>query len=506
MTIEANEQGLSGIEGYEQWWRGLEGHLGGIYPFYDRNCPDFYSLDPGPVLARKANRGERLALDASAVACKVCLPYLLGNRTLVKGVERAPWVERLVAAGEWEPLPLPAHASQNPDPDDFVARFVAALEHELESYLGAARTVGILLSGGMDSRVVAGLLRKAQECNPGQFSVVALTWGDAGSRDVVYAERIARQFGWDLKHFPLTADSLRQNIELAGKAGAEVSGFHLHAMPEIAQVDGLDLILAGSYGDSVGRAEFSGKRVDDLKPILPANIDPFGVLKTGVRRSAIDELLKDVRVSDHFREGDSRIRTFEIEQEMHYMRRMLQSCMFEIAQKTPLYQMFTAPSVFGMMWQLAPDIRGDHWYERILQILPGRLLDIPWARTGGRYLDHSSETDDLPRSYQAYGRWLREDLRDVVVSRVNSDRIRGLGLFNDRGLDLALKAWASARTEGSNSLDELMAWLASLHTFLGSYPVTCDPVPGHSFRDALSAYRGSIYGQAYIRARNLMRA
>lgn len=505
MTIEANEQGMSGIEGYEQWWRDLEGHLGGIYPFYNQNCPDFYSLDPGPVLARKADRGEPLALDVSAVACKVCLPYLLGNRTLVKGVERAPWVERLVAAGEWEPLPLPSHGSQDPDPDDFVASFVAALELELESYLGAARTVGILLSGGMDSRVVAGVLRKFQESNPGQFSVVALTWGDAGSRDVVYAKRIAGQFGWGLKHFPLTAETLARNIELAGQAGAEVSGLHLHAMPEIAQVDGLDLILAGSYGDSVGRAEFSGKRVNELKPILPANIDPFGVLKSGIRRPAIDDLLSDARASCHFREGDSPIRTFEIEQEMHYMRRMLQSCMFQIARNTPLYQMFTAPSVFGMMWQLAPEIRGDRWYERILQVLPGRLLDIPWARTGGRYLDHSSETDGLPKSYHSYGRWLRNDLRDVVVSRVNGDRIRELGLFNDKGLDFALKAWVSARTEGSNSLDELMAWLASLHAFLASYPVTSEPAPDTPFRDTFSALRGGLYGQAYIRARNLLR-
>lgn len=505
MTLEDNKRSLQGIAGYQQWWHSLEGHLGGVYPFYDPGHPDFYSLDPGEVIARKAESGSPLSLDVSAIACKVGLPYLLGNRTLVKGMKRTPWVERMVAAGKWELAPLPEHGNHHPDPDDFTSRFADALESEMESYVGTAATVGILLSGGMDSRVVAGLLRKVQECNPGQFTVVALTWGDAGSRDVVYAERIARQFGWELKHFPLTADSLGHNIELAGKAGAEVSGLHLHAMPQIAEVDGLDLILAGSYGDSVGRAEFSGKRVSALKPTLPANIDPFGVLKYGIRRSAMDDLRRDVRCSGHFRQGDSALRTFEIEQEMHYMRRMLQSCMFEIARKTPLYQMFTAPSVFGMMWQLAPELRGDKWYDRILQILPGRLLDIPWARTGGRYLDNSSESDNLPKSYHAYGKWLRNDLKDVVVSRVNGDRIRGLGLFNDRGLDSALNAWARARTDGSNSLDELMAWLASLDTFLATYPVSCEVAPESSFQDTLSALRGSIYGQAYIRARNLVR-
>ncbi|WP_396621467.1 asparagine synthase-related protein [Marinobacter sp. W-8] len=493
------------LEGYRGWWTRLAGHLGAVYPFYDLASPDYFSLEIADVIAKRVSRSAPVELDRTAVACKVGLPYLLGNRTLVKGVERAPWVERPVSPGEWQLMPLPDHGSAHPDKDEFLEKFIQALRSELEGYVGNSRTVGILLSGGMDSRVVAGVLREVELQNPGRFDVVALSWGAAGSRDVVYAERIARQFGWSFEHFPITAETLRENIDIAGYAGAEVSPLHLHAMPAIARLKNIDLVLAGSYGDSVGRAEFSGVRVANLKPILPSNIDPFGVLKHSAKKAAEPELARDVRCSGHFRSDNSSLRNFEIEQEMHYMRRMLQSCMLHIGREIPLYQMFTAPAVFGLMWQLAPEERGDHWYQYVLEALPGRLLDIPWARTGSRYLEQSGEADRLPKAYHAYGEWLRNDLQDLVVSRVNSDAIRGLGLFNDKGLDKALRNWLKAETKGSNSLDELISWLASLYTFLEAYPVSCQPAEPNVVGDAFSAMRGSLYGNLYVRARNYFR-
>ena len=505
MSVGKRETGSNAVAGYEGWWTALEGHLGGVYPFWDCNHPDFCSLQISDVIDRRVARAESVELDPAAIACKVGLPYLLGNRTLIQNVERAPWVQHLASPGHWELMPLPNHGTQRPDNQKFAARLVRELQAELEFYVEGASTVGILLSGGMDSRVVAGLLRKVQEENPGQFDVVALTWGADGTRDVVYAKRIAAQFGWSIEHFPITPETLRDNIELAGKAGAEVSPLHLHAMPAVADLRGIDVILAGSYGDSVGRAEFSGKRVSQLKSVMPRNIDPFGILKHSLKQSAVTELQRDLRCSNHFRANDSAIRVFEIEQEMHYMRRMLQSCMLHIAHKIPLYQMFTAPSVFGLMWQLAPEERGDKWYQLILKDLPGRLLDIPWARTGALYLDDSGKQDDFPKSYHSYGKWLREELKEEVVARVNSDVIRRLGIFNDRGLDRALSVWLKARTKDSNSLDEVMSWLASLHTFLQTYPVSSRPADGRPVADSIAVMRGSLYGQLYVRARNYFR-
>src|SRR5690606_42104683 len=105
----------------------------------------------------------------------------------------------------------------------------AKLISEASGYIEGAARIGILLSGGMDSRVVAGVLRELQLQSGNKFDVVVLTWGDSKSRDVVYSERISKQFGWDLINFPISAATLEKNIHLAGSVGAEVSPLHFHA-------------------------------------------------------------------------------------------------------------------------------------------------------------------------------------------------------------------------------------------------------------------------------------
>lgn len=493
-------------KGYQSWWAEVAGHLGGVYPFQDRAKPEVCSLDIGTIIEARRARGERVALDPVALAGKATLPYLLGNRTLLEGVQRAPWMAYPNSDGSWRAAPLPGHGQERPDPDRFVEELKRALLDEARAYLKGAATVGILLSGGMDSRVVAGVVRALQEEAGGAFSVVGLTWGRETSRDVVYARRIAERFGWEWQHFPITAETLAANIGLMGQMGAEVSPLHLHAMPEVARVGGLDVVLAGSYGDSVGRAEFSGRRVTQLRPVLPRRLDRFGVLRAGAVAAAAPELRMDAVDTPHLDQYTPALRRREIEQEMHYMRRMLQSCMLSIAREKRFYQLFTAPEVFGRMWALDPAIRDDAWYSRLLPRLPGNLLEIPWARTGSPYGRPTEQPDGYSRLYHAYGVWLRGELREVVMARVNSERIRGLGLFSDSGLDRALHAWARAGTSSTNSLDELVSWLASLHDFLEHYRIAVEaPLANSSWRDGFNALRGGLLARLYVEARERLR-
>ena len=492
--------------GYETWWAQVAGHLGGIYPFHDTKLPGQYSLDIGAMIDARRACGQNVSLDPVGLVAKATLPYLLGNRTLLQGIQRTPWMSLPVTSDEWLPAPLPPHGMATPDSGNFVGKLRSALLDEAQAYVKGARTVGILLSGGMDSRVVAGVVRALQEESDGAFSVVGLTWGSEPSRDVVYARRITERFGWDCQHYPITADTLAANIAYMGRMGAEVSPLHLHAMPEVACTDGLDVVLAGSYGDSVGRAEFSGRRVSQLKDVLPSRLDRFGVVRHTALMAAQSVLYKDVADNPHLDNQTPIIRRREIEQEMHYMRRMLQSCMLCIAKERRFYQLFTAPTVFGQMWGLDPIIRDDEWYKRLLPLLPGNLLDIPWARTGRRYDRSDGQPDNYDANYHSYGHWLRGELREYVLRRVNSNRIRELDVFNDRGLDLAVHAWGKADTKTTNSLDELVSWLASLHDFLEQYQVSMpDPAFPSGIKDGMRAMRGGLNARLYVEARERMR-
>jgi hypothetical protein len=498
--------GLPLPRGYQPWWAKVSDHLGGIYPFIDSSEPDKVSLDIATLIDARKERGEPVRLDTTGLIVKTALPFILGDRTLLQGIRRAPWMSFPQANGEWYEASLPPHGMAQPDLNNFVRELRVALLNEVQDYIYGARTVGILLSGGMDSRVLAGVVRAVQEVSDNSFDVVGLTWGSETSRDVVYARRITDRFGWSWKHYPITAETLRSNIFYMAKMGAEVSPLHLHAMPQVAATDGLDVVLAGSYGDSVGRAEFSGRRVTQLKDVLPKQLDRFGVLLHSAVEESHSTLQADVAGSQRYANGTSTLRRREIEQEMHYMRRMLQSCMMCIANKTKFFQLFTDPKVFGLMWGLDPRIRDNRWYQRLLALLPGNLLDIPWARTGRRYDQADGQADNFDSKFHAYGHWMRLDLRDEIIQRVNSNLIRDLGIFNHLGLDLALRAWGRASTKTTNSLDELVSWLAALHDCIEHFSLDVQNAGFTSnIRDSLQALLGGARSTLYVSARDKVR-
>lgn len=489
------------------YWVTSSSKLGGVYPYYNIEDKERFSLSFPDTISYRHAKKLPIKLDQTALVTKMCLPFLIGNRTLVQDVYKAPWMSEYEGNGVWRAHYLPEHGNSRPDKNTFIVKLKQALLAEARDYIKDKKNIGILLSGGMDSRVLAGVIREIQLKERSDINVICLTWGSTSSRDVVYAQKIAQKFGWDAVHYPLTPETLLRNIKFAAKHGAEFSPFHLHAMQDVANTPNLDVILAGSYGDSVGRAEFSGTHVTKLKPILPRVLDKYGLLNSSDLKAARKELKKDVLDSSHLLKSTSILRQREIEQEMHYMRRMLQACMQTIAIKTPVYQLFTDPKVFGLMWGLDPEVRNNDWYTLLLQQLPGELLSIPWARNGKLYHQQDKPAlDNLPKSYHQYGKWIRNDLRQEVLKRLNSDAIRELSIFNDNGLDHLIKNWQKATTAGINSFDESVAWLCSLHDMMEIYEI--DKTSRSSQKpqiDRVRGYVGDLYATVFIEARNLVR-
>lgn len=491
----------------KDWWRDTTDHLGGIYPYYDINQPKRLTLDFSSLANQMKSNDEKLKIDRVALVTKICLPYLVGDRTLLSDVRRSPWMAHYDGEGSWRHTNIPEHGFEKPDSPTFSKQLKSLLLKEALSYVAGHDTVGILLSGGMDSRVVAGVLRELQRTGNGPKNVVAICWGPDNCRDVVYAKRIAKNFNWDFINLPITHENLASNIEYAAIAGAETSPLHYHAMPEVAELGGIDVIVAGSYGDSVGRAEFSGRHLTKLKPLIPEVLDPFGLVHSEAIAETKSALRNEIEATHQLAGVDSsNIRLREIEQEMHYMRRMLQSCMQTIARKIPLYQMFTAPDVYSEMWKLAPSIRNNEWYSRILKELPGHLYDIPWARTGARYNYPSEVEDSLSNSYHSYGIWLRNELKDSILSKLDSKVIRDLNVFNGSSLDRLINTWQKAGTRSVNQLDETVSWLATLHDFILMYNVsTPEFASDYKFNDTFRGAVGRVRAELYVSIRNRAR-
>jgi len=319
----------------------------------------------------------------------------------------------------------------------------------------------------MDTRIAAGVLDHLRETGEIRCDLIAITWGLAGTRDVEYARRVARSLGWEWVHLPLDAERLWANIEEAALRGCETTPVHLHGMALVRELPGIDLVAAASYGDSVGRAEYSRKHITQLRPFHHLTRNWFRLLKEEVYRASLSEIQSDIR---RYREIFPRQPGYprnEIDQQVHYLRRKLNPCFSIITSRKPLYQMFASPEMFGPVWALSPEVRGDGIYQHMLGRIHPSLSQIPWARTGRSYVSLGTPRDDLPPLFHAYGRWLRGPLYNRLKQLVLSPAIEGLGIFNMHSLEVALEVNRRvARQDGATKMDEVAAWIASLSIFV----------------------------------------
>jgi len=425
---------------------------------------------------------------------------------LVQGLKLVPWMAKPNDKNGWQYCKVPSHGTINMPFNEIAKKLKDLLVAETLQCLEGKKTVGILLSGGMDSRILAGIIKDIQLRKDFSGDIVAFTWGLKNTRDVVYAAKIAHEYKWQWVHLELSPELLERNIYITGELGATFAPYHLHAMPAIRAREDLDAVIAGSYGDSVGRAEFSGKHVLSLRTVIPKKFNRLGLVRNHVVADFLSKISQDAY---EYRKNVKRsvdYQYYEIENQLHYMRRKLQPCMSYIAEKVPCYQIFTHPETFGFMWSLDPKIRNDEVYKDLIALLPGKIAQIPWAKTGKPYLQNDKQEDEYCKHYHAYGVWLRQDLRKKVFSLVDSDTIRGLGLFNDAALDRLLKLWSTATTTTVNNVDEAIAWLASLSVFAEKYKIKgYQNLAPLSLKDKFFSWKAYVRAYVYLKAREKFR-
>ncbi|PSP39471.1 hypothetical protein BRC71_02575 [Halobacteriales archaeon QH_7_65_31] len=479
-------------------WLDTYDHIGSHYPYYNTESPDEFFLNIGNAI--ETIPPEERELDLAGVLEVLFRRWPLGNRTLVTGLRRSPWMAE-PNENDWIFHEIPNHGDRSLPEGEVASKLVTRLRHEAKSYTKRYGSVGLLLSGGLDSRIVAGIVRQLQ-LEDEIDDVTAFTWGVDDCRDVYYAREITDKFNWDFKHFPLNAELLKENIKHAGELGAEFSPLHLHALPEIRDQANVDVMLAGSYGNSIGRAEYSGNHVTDLYKMVPHRLNKFGVLRNGIVSTYRETVLGDAY---KYRTRISRSESYqfrEIEQQLHYMRRLLQPCMTHIAERVPLYQLFTAPDVVELMLGLDPETRGKPHCTAVLKKLPGDLEQLPNAKTGIPPARNEPVNDSLRKEHHEYARWLRNDLTDDVIRHIRSGPL--YRVFNESALERLFQVWPRANTQSTNAIDELLTWLASLSIFLQTYNISV-PLIERDVIDLANRVIGPPSAQLYQIVRGVVR-
>ncbi len=406
--------------------------------------------------------------------------HMCGMRTLVPSVKKMPWRAELMEDGTIARLPPIPHGLAHMDPAEAARELCRLLEAELLEAIGSRKKVYLLLTGGYDSRMVAGVLHRARQQI--RAEIVVVSWGFEKSRDVQYARRLAEGFGWDFVHVPYGADWTWKNVEcMATWGGAEIAGTHLHAMNWFEHAAKDDLVIAASYGDSIGRAEFSGVHLLNLQgPRLQNNaqlIHPF--LEEECFRQAREDIASSwALVAD----GPDCIK-WEHHQQENYMRRWIGHAMDRIRVFTGFHQAFTSDPVVGFMWGLCPFMRDGAIYAQAFKQLDARLYSLPWARTGVAPDGTTKETDpELLTDYHDYERWCRNELAERLEAHAFNGELYKLGFLFAPAWNRLYRHWKSyrgAKATGAIRNVVVLAQFDLARQRFGLLPCR----PGHYWRD-----------------------
>lgn len=413
-------------------------------------------------------------IDSVAVVEILNKNFPFADRTVLQNISKTPWLAKPnTNLTEWEFSAIPLHGKFKDDPEIIARKFFDLICDEILNYLKDKKTVGLLLSGGMDSRMVAGALDYLIKTKQLDIKVTALTWGNKNTRDVVYAERIAKILNWEWKHYTVEAKDLLNNIKETGLRGCEYSPIHLHAIPQIKETTDLDVILAGSYGDSIGRAEYGGVHVRKLPKINENILNVGHLLNEEVFHSSLPIIQQDISRYHQLFPAKEMYMQNEYDYQLHYMRRQLNPCMELLNEKSKFFQVFTSPATFKYIWNIDPSLRNDDLYKMMLTYFKTDLSQIPWARTGLKYGSVEGKTDDLLKRHHTYVEIMNDEILEDMKEFALTESIKNSGIFNYSSIE---ELFRLAKKYPLNSFyyTEKLAWIASLAILVDRYKVSVD--------------------------------
>ncbi len=427
-------------------------------------CPYWTFADDGVVISDIASEiitsipEQHRLIDPTAVLELLYYNYVLGNRSMVQNVQRMPWRAKLTGDGSIIRLKQIPHGERRVEPEEFAKKLRELLEEELWDVSRNAKRLWLLLSGGLDSRVVAGILKQL-ESSIG-CSIACVTWGQDSSRDVEYARRIALRYGWQFVHVPYDADLLWRNIERAAVwGGAEIAGIHLHGMDWFRNASPEDLVIAASFGDGIGRAEYNSQHLLRIRPSTPVNV--YDLIHPSLVSESIEKARQDLKSAWEGEEASPQWVKAELDMQENYMRRMICHAMDYIRQFCRLHQAFTSEKVVSYVWSISPDCRGDKTYDFLLKDIDPWLHSLPWARTGVAFDGSTESNSSLTKGYHRAGDWLRGELRDKLEPLVFSDELFRLGVFYAPAVHRFWKRWLS-EPDPENRRGEIIVKIAGI--------------------------------------------
>lgn len=292
------------LHGYRAWGTQLPARLIGMFAFAiaDRERQELFvardRFGEKPLLLRETERdvafasemralaavpGAARTLDPVALGRYLCLNYVPGERTLMAGVRRLPpgsWrlytkTGRAREERFWTPPPLDAAASVENEADalDTLERL---LRRAVKFTLRSDVPVGIFLSGGIDSSLIASFAAEEGSLSSGY----CLTFEEDSYSEWSRAQTTARRIALPLTEVRLDASALEHFLDLVTHADdplADSSGLAVWTIARAA-AEREKVVLSGDGGDELfaGYLTYRATQVHRrLQRMVPAALRPL---------------------------------------------------------------------------------------------------------------------------------------------------------------------------------------------------------------------------------------
>jgi asparagine synthetase B (glutamine-hydrolysing) len=204
---------------------------------------------------------DQIEIDPAGLASLLSFGYNLGELTLLRGVKCLPQARHIEFHRTTDTFRMERYWNYPYGELETRSASAAELAEELHQHLSRAlkrrlrkiEKILLPMSGGLDSRTMAGLL--AQSDFSGE--VLSYSYGQTSSRDVRYGRAIARKLGYRHIHIPTPVDFMTQHLEQAAwrfdaewPADSNWGARFSHTHPILGDLRGYT-VLSGFMGDII---------------------------------------------------------------------------------------------------------------------------------------------------------------------------------------------------------------------------------------------------------------
>lgn len=450
-------------------------HLG-QHPLYYCQHGDGMYFASG-VRALLAVPGIQTKIELEPVVQFLSLGHLLGDRTYLEEVKLlTPGSILVFSQGKpsvkryWQ-LVYPQQYTLC-DQEEIVPELVSHLRRAVARQVRTQDEPGIFLSGGVDSRLLLGLL--SEQVSPSRIHT--FTWGIPGCDDVRYARQVSASIGAQNTFIPLSPEVIQRSCPQAIRATdgfANLVNMHIFAvLPQVARH--AQVLYKGFLGDAlsghyVNQMMLTMASDDDLIDYLlrrdvnfyPVVFTPEEIesLLSNPARKQIDPaghllgMLKTYLAESEARMAADRINHFDI---LQRQRRLTQNGV-ELARTLALVRTpYCDRELVEFMTHICPGYRFERYLQKqiIVQYFP-HLSTIPVAGSGLPLRDsarklirkanefvrwhlhmHGLLGNPLikNRPYADYNGWFREELRAFTEQILLDKRTLERGIFDPQAI------------------------------------------------------------------------